>query len=352
MKYGKLATFLRGDFNASSKNKPRSAILSSVIARLSLNRVNMDHYSYHHFRGNGDSDSDLDLLLYGGEDGGAEHLHHIECKFVNPLLFSHHDLIVSECSIPPLEVRSTDESKNITAPRIENDRFNVKWSDDGIAEYSQHVTPLLHQIRQTWGSSGSPANISLLMSTTFSAMNIMAKATNKVTMLAKKFRMKPKTSPAVFHAASRSLRDLNHLNNLVLSSSPSPEDIDVARQQLSSSRRDFKKVVRSELAQDRDIMDSKLNDIISNPSKAFRTFRAAARSNAPCVKRLQVGDKVYSGDTVADGMFDSLNNLKAPNMEHYNQLPHYAEAVSTYNHIMKLALNGGKIPTIANPRQG
>ena len=116
VKYGKLATFLRGDFNASSKNKPRSAILSSVIARLSLNRVNIDHYSYHHFRGDGDSDSDLDLLLYGGGDGVAEHLDHIECKFVNPLLFSHHDLIVSECSIPPLEIRSTDESKNITAP--------------------------------------------------------------------------------------------------------------------------------------------------------------------------------------------------------------------------------------------
>ena len=49
-------------------------------------------------------------------------------------------------------------------------------------------------------------------------------------------------------------------------------------------------------------------------------------------------------------MFDSLNTLKAPNMEHYNQLHHYAEAVSTYNHIMKLALNGGKIPTISVPK--
>ena len=59
-----------------------------------------------------------------------------------------------------------------------------------------------------------------------------------------------------------------------------------------------------------------LERICKNNSKAFHTFRAAARSQAPIVKKLHVGGKVYSGDSVADGMFDSLNTLKAPSMDH------------------------------------
>ena len=62
---GQLATFLRGDINASTKNKSRAAILTAMISRLELTRVNIDHFTYHHFTGGGSSDSDLDVLLYG-----------------------------------------------------------------------------------------------------------------------------------------------------------------------------------------------------------------------------------------------------------------------------------------------
>ena len=33
-------------------------------------------------------------------------------------MFSHHDLLESECSIPPQQEGPIDESKNITAPRL------------------------------------------------------------------------------------------------------------------------------------------------------------------------------------------------------------------------------------------
>ena len=145
-------------------------------------------------------------------------------------------------------------------------------------------------------------------------MNIVAEATNKVTRLADKFEKKPKLNPLVSHAASMILRAA---------------------------------AARTVLAQEHDITDSKLFDIISNPSKAFQTFRAAARSHVPNVKKLQVVGKVYCGDSVADGMFDSLNSLKAPTMDQYDKLPSYIEAVSTYDQIMKLASIGDKIPTIS-----
>ena len=145
-RYGDVAVFLRGDFNASSKNKFRAAILGAVTDRLNLHRVTIWHPTYHHFTGGGASDSDLDLLLYGGGLDVHESLVDVKCKFKEPLMFSHHDLLVSVCSIPPRKSEEIDTSKNITAPRIPNDRFSTKWSDEGVSEYSDMLSSLLPQI--------------------------------------------------------------------------------------------------------------------------------------------------------------------------------------------------------------
>ena len=117
-RYGDVAVYLRGDFNASSKNKFRAAILSAVTDRLNVHRVTIPHPTYHHFTGGGASDSDLDLLLYGGGPEVTESLLDVKCKLKEPLMFSHHDLLVSVCSIPPRKSEQIDTSKNITAPRI------------------------------------------------------------------------------------------------------------------------------------------------------------------------------------------------------------------------------------------
>ena len=58
---------------------------------------------------------------------------------------------------------------------------------------------------------------------------------------------------------------------------------------------------------------------------------------------MNVGKKLYEGQSVADGMYDSLSNLKAPNMDQYTSFPHYTSAQDTYKHIIKLASNGNKI---------
>ena len=158
---GQLATFLRGDLNASTKNKSRAAILTAMISRLELARVNIDHFTYHHFTGGGSSDSDLDVLLYGGGDVVSEHLLEYQCKLRNPLMFSHHDLVISDCFVPQIPHVANDVSKLITAPRIVNERFSTKWCEDGISDYRDVVTPLLPKIRELWGSEPSTASISL-----------------------------------------------------------------------------------------------------------------------------------------------------------------------------------------------
>ena len=267
---GHLATFLRGDLNASSKNKSRAAILSALIGRLELAKVSIDHPTYHHFTGGGSSDSDLDVLLYGGGEGVSEQLVNVECKNLNPVMFSHHDLLVSNCFVPQIPPEVTDMSKHIIAPRIPNERFSTKWCEDGVAEYRTAVAPLLSQIQAIWGSEPSSSCISLLLSTTYSAMNLGAKATNKVVMMSKTFKQKPTVPiPSIAEAAASSLKDHLHLKTVSASPLATKEEIDDAASKLRSSRYQYKKEVRAGLADGRDARDSFLHNIISNPSAVF-----------------------------------------------------------------------------------
>ena len=169
--------------------------------------------------GNGAHDSDLDLLLFGqkGDVTVAEHLSKIVCKLSNPLIFSHHDLIASICSIPALEQKLVDRSTNIVAPRVPNTRFATKWSPDGVAEYQQRAPPLLSQIRETWGHGKDSSSISLLFSTTYAVLNLATKATNSVIKLDKKPKVKSKPNPTIDAAAKSILAQFQHIKTLELS---------------------------------------------------------------------------------------------------------------------------------------
>ena len=207
----------------------------------------------------------------------------------------------------------------------------------------------MEQIRETWSNSESFASISLLLSTTYTAMTQTAKATNKVINLGDKLQLKPKKNK-VIAAAKVTLHHLRQLRKVEKSSPFSGIELESAIQRLSISRHQYRKEVRAGLAQERDLRDLKLNDIVSHPFPIFRQFRAASQISAPNVQNLHFGTKIYSGDAVANGMFDSLNSLKAPCMESYMSLPAYQEAVDMHSHIIKLAKAGGKIPTISFPK--
>ena len=87
--------FLRGDFNVSDKNKNRTALLAYLCQQYELQQAQIHHPTYHHFLGNGSSDSYLDKLLYSNSLAVKETLVKIICKLTNPLVESHHDIIVS-----------------------------------------------------------------------------------------------------------------------------------------------------------------------------------------------------------------------------------------------------------------
>ena len=87
--------YLRGDFNVSNNNKKRRALLDRFMESEGLTETIICHPTYHHFMGSGSGDSHLDKVLYSS-NAPIEIIHTIVCKNENPLVESHHDIILSE----------------------------------------------------------------------------------------------------------------------------------------------------------------------------------------------------------------------------------------------------------------
>ena len=124
--------FLRGDFNVNPNNHSRAYLLDYFISNLGLQSVNIQHPTYHHFLGNGIYDSNLDRIFYTSEGGCSEKLSLVLCKLDNPLLDSHHDMLISTVYMSTKQAPCVEGSlRNITAPRTANKRtqdlvFSVK----------------------------------------------------------------------------------------------------------------------------------------------------------------------------------------------------------------------------------
>ena len=177
---GELPIFIRGDANASSRNASRSTIFNHFLSQHNLHRTILGHNTYHHFIGDGQFDSDLDVLLYSNIPNCTEILTDILCKHRNPLLESHHDLIISSFSLPSSPPAPASRHL-ITAPKIPNDRQKVLWSEEGVAEYAAAAGPGLAGLRERWeGSLSSPSCMSVLLSSTYSLLKSTAAATNRV----------------------------------------------------------------------------------------------------------------------------------------------------------------------------
>ena len=128
------SVFIRGDFNVSRNNKHRSDLLDHFCAEHQFLQSDLPKPTYHHFLGDGKSDSYLDRLLFPACMTHHEVVKKIECKLENPLVNSHHDVIISNWFIPT-EVPPNQSEENIIAPTAVNKRLQVIWSDSGIQDY-------------------------------------------------------------------------------------------------------------------------------------------------------------------------------------------------------------------------
>ena len=338
--------FIRGDANVNPANKTRSPQLDHFCKSIGLNFLDLHHPTYHHFTGNGISDSQLDIILTNSPD--SEKLEAIHCKNENPLIFSHHDLILSSFKLPSL-IRTKDQAKNITAPRVPNDRTKITWSTEGIAAYKQLVSSHLPLLRSQWSEPSSSSSFSVLLSSTNSILSMASAFTNKSTSLNKALEPPPVKKP---HAVSRShnllLSANRSLKRTLANSSASSKSIASARNLVTQRRKSHRRLVRS-IRSDYNIRrDQKLHSILtSNPSSVHRSLRSLKSSRASQIQKLTVGNKIYTNNDVPDGFFDSLTALKTHDSAALRQSENLMNLFEDYDNIVEICLNGPKIPHIS-----
>ena len=88
---------IRGDGNC---NIPRSQVLKHFIQEYWLHQVLITHPTYHHFVGGGQFDSIIDIIVHTSASEVSERVTGIICRNDRPDISSHHDIIMSEFSLP------------------------------------------------------------------------------------------------------------------------------------------------------------------------------------------------------------------------------------------------------------
>ena len=345
-KYPENPHFLRGDANANPKNITRYNLFSHFCSQYHLKSLPLGHPTYHHFVGNGLFDSEIDVILvFSPSDDASEELLKIVCKFDSPFIESQHDVILSSCSLPGAPPPPPNHHL-CQAPRVLNDRVKIHWSDEGIEAYEELISDSLTDIRNRWGDASSISSISVLLSSTYSCLSYAAKSTNRFSELSSHKTQKPKTNPTVrkiekvVHKAFKNLQDISVSN-------PSPAGLQEARERLKLARNSLRRAVRTEKSQLRNQRDENLSTILTNPSTAFRSLRSAKASSSAPVNSLNVNGKLYNGESVSDGFYDSLSALKSPDLSPRHSSHQYQETLMDYENVLKIAKEGLKIPPLS-----
>ena len=335
--------YLRGDCNVNLNNTARANLFQHFTSKLSLSSLDLNHPTHHHFTGNGASDSQLDLLLYMGPHNLAETLTTVVCSLTNPLVDSHHDVILSAF---PLHLLQPDPcTGNISAPRVLNQRVKVKWSTETVPLYESLVSPSLISLRERWSNSPDPTSFSILIESTYSALNIAAKSTHKTVDLSRPHHNHSTVYPEIKLAQSNSVNSARALRLLLMSPTPEPAALESARLEASASRATLRKITRDVQKASSRKRDELLASVLDrNPSELFKSIRALKTNSSSDIKKLSVNNKIYTGEAICDGFYDSLSALKEPDMSPIHSSESYARCKSDVDQITKICQAGVNIP--------
>ena len=280
-KYKHPVIFLRGDANASSTNTKRIPLIKQFVRDYDLKLVNVDHKTYHHFMGEGISDSDLDILLYSNHENVYEQLAHLRCGQVDQLVDSHHDVLISTCNIPYTLSDVLPQPLN-SAPRIENNRHKIIWSEKGAAEYKTIISNLLPGLRSRWLLPPSQASTSVLLQSTNALLNLAAISSNKVISLASPISTKSEKLPKEIRKSGNALAKLNSEYRRLVQSNSSETRISLIKTRLKSLRNNHRKLVRQSRLKKSLLRDCKLQD----RNKANKAIKHAKNNSSRDIHKL------------------------------------------------------------------
>ena len=177
----------------------------------------------------------------------------------------------------------------------------------------------------------SRTSLSILLETTNNILNTSAANHNRAINLNKKVSPKANHKPK---AVKDSERLLNQAHRNIHPSNPH------SQQQFNRLRAKHRHIVR----QARQGYDKMQNDklftlLSSNPSSAFRTIKSAKSSDSVQVPSIKVGEKIYRGDRVIDGLFESISKLKTGDPHQLSSSPHHNSIMQDYYTIKFFVLN-------------
>ena len=338
--------YVRGDANVNPSNLPRVHLLSNLLSQFKLESLSLHHPTHHHFMRDGESDSQLDVLLFSGVPQQAESLLSVVCGKVNPLITSHHDLVVS--SFSGFRTVYTAPPPAVVAPRVTNSRVKVLWDLEGSEQYKSLLSSTLPLLEKSLLNTSSPSLTSILLDCTNYALNRAAELSFKTLQLSKPPTIKKiSLSPEVRQAQAAALKASQNLQTLRCSPSPSPQDIEEAlsmKSSCSSALRAAVRVSRSQAARHRDEMVHSV--LTTDPRKLQAAVRKAKSKGTPAVHLLQVGRHSYAGDSVPDGFYEALLSLKVPeNLP--NSSPDFFSTSENFRHIIELAKSGPPLPSLS-----
>ena len=176
------------------------------------------------------SDTQLDIILTQAPPHLAESLVKIVCGKENPLISSHHDLIISTFSCSSVPYNPPPQA--LTAPRVPNTRVRVIWDEDGLARYQDLLSsslPLLIKSLSPVLSCSSHALVSTLLNCSNFTLNRAAELCFKTIQLSEK--PKPRNisvDPIIKKAQVSALLAARQVRNLRSSPSTSAHDLQVA----------------------------------------------------------------------------------------------------------------------------
>ena len=339
--------YLRGDFNVSQSNAKRTVLLNQFCDEFDLLQASISHRTYHHFIGNGKSDSNLDKLLFSKSLAHPEAVKQIHCKLSNPAVDSHHDLLISEWSLPDIPNHASSDD-NIVAPKVENLRTKVIWSDSGIEEYQKLVVPELCRIQDLWHSSSNLSRTSLPLSlqSTNNVLTTSTKLTNKAIKLGRKDVPRSTATPLPIRQSMNKLLKKN--KKLIRARERSDKDLSEIRADYNHSRSLHRKLVREFKAKDGIKRDEQLYSIFSKDSPSlFKRIKSYNRGKGSKIQKLVVGNKTYLDEAVPDGFFDSISKLKSRDLESLENSDYFDDFSTDYQNILKICETGDRIPPIS-----
>ena len=331
--------FIRGDGNCNPNNTLRFSLLTRFITDHSLRQIDVSHPTYHHFVGEGRFDNNIDIILCSNHNLVEEQVTQILCKFDNPEISSHHDIILSEFSLPS-QAQHKVPAELVVAPRIVRDRDKIFWSEDGITAYKELVTPQLRQIREIWEDPSSKYSTDILLQSTNHILTLAATSTNPSASL---LQNKSVVSAKVPHSIKAAKRKLKNKYRYACDR-PSAR----SKAQLEHAKKVYRQKVREVRLQKHLKRDRLLDMILSeNSTKLYSYLRSSKMAKASRIEKLVVDKKIYTGNMVGDGFFDSMSSLKSCDMQVLLDDPFLSEHFSNYDHIMKICQDNRNIPKVS-----